>query len=166
MTNIWNTQCVLCKLYLVVLPIGAQQKDEHPAIRRVFQQQLTRTATLREGGREWTKNREHSGNQTVIKFNGLYLNTQFWRITLWAKLLKRLKYCAQFFTFSGTSLSSKESRASVKLSSPGSPNWSALSRVFSRMDATTTLTSLTLHSNRQTLRKCQNHQYQHSSEGK
>lgn len=72
-------------------------------------------------------------------------------ITLWAKLLKRLKYCAQFFTFSGTSLSSKDSRASVRPSSPGSPKCSALSRVFSRTDATTILTSRTLHSSRQAL---------------
>lgn len=80
-----------------------------------------------------------------------------WFLTLWAKLLKRPKYCAQFFTFSGTSLSSKDSRASVRLSRPGSPNWSALSRVFSRIEATTTLTSLTLHSKRQTLRKPHQH---------
>ncbi|TNN44216.1 hypothetical protein EYF80_045591 [Liparis tanakae] len=68
------------------------------------------------------------------------------------KLLKRPKYCAQFLTFSGTSLSSSDSSVSVSPSTPGSPKCSALSRVLSRMEATTTRTSLTLHSSRQILR--------------
>lgn len=96
----------------------------------------------------------------LLKLKCRNLLIYWWFITLWAKLLKRPKYCAQFFTFSGTSLSSKESRASVRLSTPGSLKWSALSRVFSRIDATTTLTSLTLHSNRQTLwRRQKDNQY-------
>lgn len=33
---------------LIVLSIGSQQEDDHPAISRVFQQQLARTASLRE----------------------------------------------------------------------------------------------------------------------
>lgn len=139
------------QFYLIVLPIWSQQENQHPAISWVFQQQLARTAAL--GGEQKPK------TETVSKHLPLNFKHQsagncilMRIITLWAKLLKRLKYWAQFFTFSGTSLSNKESRASVKLSRPGSPKWRALSRVFSRMDATTTRTSLTLHSNKHTLK--------------
>lgn len=36
-------------LYLVVLPVGSQEEDEHPAVGGVFQKQLTGTRALRDG---------------------------------------------------------------------------------------------------------------------
>ncbi len=74
-------------------------------------------------------------------------------LTLWAKLLKRLKYWEQFLQLSGTSLSNKESNMSKRQSNPASWKYKALSSVFSRMLATTTRTSRTLHSNRQILQR-------------
>lgn len=74
-------------------------------------------------------------------------------LTLWAKLLKRLKYWEQFLQLSGTSLSNKESSMSNRQSNPASWKYKALSSVFSRMVATTTRTSRTLHSNRQILQR-------------
>ncbi len=74
-------------------------------------------------------------------------------LTLWAKLLKRLKYWEQFLQLSGTSLSNKESSMSNRQSNPVSWKYKALSSVFSRMVATTTRTSRTLHSNRQILQR-------------